>query len=423
VANIVAKGIDLSAHNGAVDFNKLKQDNNIDFVILRAGFGKVSTQKDKMFETYYKGCKDNNIPIGAYWFSYCLNEADAILEAKACMECIKDKQFEYPIYFDMEIKEQCALPKQKCIDIVTAFCNEMEKNNYWCGIYSMDSFFRNNLNDDIQKRYAVWTARVENIKPTYCSTYQMWQYSWKGKFSGIKADTDCNYCYVDYPNLIKKNKKNGYNQTTTTDIVTNDSSTISIINNNKIDKNNYYNAPLNMEYVTDIKKNVITTYKYSKAKDKKLSKHFTVKEFAAINKSTGKLYSDEVKIHNRLIQLLEKIYVDFNCSKIIINSGYRTKELDLCVGGSGQGQHCLGQACDFTAYGKDGKIIPAKDICIYLEELGNVYGIGFISNFSVHIDTRLKSKEWIGTEIIKGCPNIYLIGYKSFKDYFNKNKI
>ena len=150
---------------------------------------------------------------------------------------------------------------------------------------------------------------------------------------------------------------------------------------------------------------------------------FAVCEFASINKSTGKLFTNDVKVSNRLIQLLEKIYADFNCSKIIINSGYRCSAHDRLVGGDDKGQHTLGRACDFTAYNQSGKIIPAKDICIYLEELGNVYGIGYISATSVHVDTRLKSKQWVGTEIISGCPNIYKLGYKSYKDYFTRNKL
>lgn len=415
MASYVAKGIDLSAHNGTVDFKKLK--GQVDFIILRAGFGKIATQKDKMFETYYKGCKDNDIPVGVYWFSYCLTETDAILEAKACMECIKGKQFEYPIYFDMEEPKQCKLPKEKCTAIANAFCGELEKNNYWCGVYSMDSFFKNNLIENIQSRYAIWVARVENVKPTYTNKYQMWQYSWKGKFNGINADTDCNYCYINYPNLIINNKKNGYINGLKDKV---DLANSPII---PINKNNFYNAPVDCDYAVEMNKNVITTYKYSKAKNKKLSKHFSVYEFAPINKVNGKLYSDDVKVSNRLIQLLEKIYNDFNCSKIIITSGYRTKELDIAVGGSGQGQHCLGKACDFIAYRANGEMIPSKEICIYLEKLGMVYGIGFISRWATHVDTRPITAKWHGTEIKQGCPSVKRLGYNTFEEYFKKKGI
>lgn len=410
------KGIDVSAWNTITSWSDIKNSGK-DFVFIRLGWSNWdgTITLDKKFMEHYNGAIKAGLNVGIYLYSYLKDTSHTKIAAENIIKLISDKSITYPVVFDYEEhKIASKLTKAQNTAICKTFLDTVQSLGYFAMLYTYTSFINSYLNINDVNSYALWIADYREptgIKCPYGGTWAIWQYlGEKGKCTGVTGACDINISKYDYAKIIKANGLNNTNKTPIKQPVI-------------VDKNNYYNAPLNMEYVTDIKKNVITTYKYSKAKDKKLSKHFTVKEFAAINKSTGKLYSDEVKIHNRLIQLLEKIYVDFNCSKIIINSGYRTKELDLCVGGSGQGQHCLGQACDFTAYGKDGKIIPAKDICIYLEELGNVYGIGFISNFSVHIDTRLKSKEWIGTEIIKGCPNIYKLGYKSFKDYFNKNKI
>lgn len=163
-------------------------------------------------------------------------------------------------------------------------------------------------------------------------------------------------------------------------------------------------------------KNVITSYSYAKSKNVKLSDHFQVYEFASI--SGSKLYSDTVKVHNKLIIILEALFAELDCSKIIVNSGYRTAEHDKAVGGNGAGQHTLGRAADVVCYGKDGKIISAEKVCCTLEDMGGIYGIGYISKNAVHVDTRSKSKKWWGDETKPGSPNISKLGFSSFHKYF-----
>lgn len=86
----------------------------------------------------------------------------------------------------------------------------------------------------------------------------------------------------------------------------------------------------------------IITDSYAKNKDKYLSTHFQLKEFASI--SGSKLYTDTVKYNTELITMLEKLFQIMDCSKIIVNSGYRCPEHDKAVGGSGSGQHVNGNA-------------------------------------------------------------------------------
>ena len=70
-------GLDLSVHNGNLDFNAIKAAGN-DFVILRAGYGSAISQKDTRFEEYYKKAREAGLKIGAYWYSYALNTAQAV---------------------------------------------------------------------------------------------------------------------------------------------------------------------------------------------------------------------------------------------------------------------------------------------------------------------------------------------------------
>lgn len=208
------KVIDVSKHNGAVDWIKVRSS-GVDGVIIRAGFGKLASQKDVMFEADYRGAAEAGLHIGAYWYSYAVNASEAVQEANAFLECIKGKKFDLPVYFDIEEETHVKLGKRVCTEIVTAFCNVIEKAGYFVGVYSFDSFFATNLDADIQKRYSCWVARVDGKSPKSCTNYGMWQYSWNASVNGISGGVDISDCYKDFPEAIKKSGLNGYGKTGT----------------------------------------------------------------------------------------------------------------------------------------------------------------------------------------------------------------
>lgn len=205
---MAVNGIDVSRYQGSIDFKKVKSA-GIEFVIIRAGYGRYASQKDPCFEENYKGAKAVGLKVGAYWYSYAVSSADAVLEAKACMEVIKGKKFDYPIYFDLEEQSQFAKGREFCDNLVRSFCGELEKNDYFAGLYISRSPLQNYISDSIAKRYALWIAEY-GPKCNYDGAYGMWQYSSTGKISGINGNVDCNYCYIDYPKLIKSAGLNGY---------------------------------------------------------------------------------------------------------------------------------------------------------------------------------------------------------------------
>ena len=203
-------GIDLSKHNGGVDFARVKASGLAGFAILRAGYGKLVSQKDTCFETYYANAKAVGIPLGAYWYSYAMSADEAREEAAACLACIKGKQFEYPIYFDVEESKQLALGKDKVTAIISAFCGELEKAGYFVGIYMSASPLSTLVRADIAKRYAVWVAHYGVQKPSYSGEYGMWQHSSTGRVPGINGNVDLDECYKDYPAVIKAKGLNGF---------------------------------------------------------------------------------------------------------------------------------------------------------------------------------------------------------------------
>ena len=117
------KGIDISHHQGKVDWAALK--NEVDFVIIRAGYGNTAAQKDTRFEEFYAGAKKYGIPVGCYWFSYATSAAEAKREAQACLQCIKGKTFEYPVWYDVEHKHQSSV--SICKVIIPAFIETIKE--------------------------------------------------------------------------------------------------------------------------------------------------------------------------------------------------------------------------------------------------------------------------------------------------------
>ena len=210
------RGIDVSKHNGAVNWAQVKAD-GVQFAILRAGYGKETSQKDAQFEANYTGCKAQDIPCGAYWYSYAATPAEARQEAAVCLSVLKGKTFAFPVYFDIEEHKVLAQGKTACTAIAKAFLETVEKAGYFVGIYSSKSHLENCFTEELRTRYAVWVAHYGVEKTTYHGQYGIWQKSSTGKVSGIRGNVDMNECYTDYPAAIRKKGLNGFaNDTATT---------------------------------------------------------------------------------------------------------------------------------------------------------------------------------------------------------------
>ena len=202
------KGIDVSVHNGNIDWQKVKNA-GIDFAILRAGYGRLASQKDERFEQNYSGAKAAGIPIGAYWYSYAMSEDEARLEADVFLSIIKGKQFEFPVYYDVEEKKQFALGKEKVSAIMRAFLERVEAAGYFVGLYGSASSLTTHTADDIKSRYTIWLAHWVN-QTSYGGAYGIWQHSEKGRVDGINGNVDLDIGYKDFPTIIKGKGLNGW---------------------------------------------------------------------------------------------------------------------------------------------------------------------------------------------------------------------
>lgn len=202
------QGIDLSYCQTAVDYSKLKSS-GIEFVIIQAGYGRDVSQKDKMFEKHYAGCKAAGLKVGAYWYSYAVSEADAVQEAQACLNVIKGKQFDYPIFYDVEENSQFAKGRTFCDSITKAFLSRLEASGYYVGLYTGRYAAQNYFSQSVLNKYALWIAEYGG-KLNYDGKYGIWQNASDWKVNGIATGVDHDYSYVDYSRIIKEGGFNGY---------------------------------------------------------------------------------------------------------------------------------------------------------------------------------------------------------------------
>lgn len=203
----MTSGIDVSQWQGNIDWAKAKA--SIDFALIRAGYGDTLSyprQIDTQYERNYAECKRLGIPVGVYFYCYAMNEAEAKREAECCLALLKGKQFEFPIYYDVE--EYDLFKSGKTAEVCRAFVKVLEDAGYWVGIYTYRSamgYFPADIKDKKAMAIAEYGAKLN-----YNGQYGIWQNSSTSYVNGINGRVDHDYCYVDYPKLIKERGKNGY---------------------------------------------------------------------------------------------------------------------------------------------------------------------------------------------------------------------
>lgn len=207
----IIRGIDVSRHQGNINWNLVK-DSGLKYAIIKAGGADEGYYKDSMFEANYTRAKALGLGVGTYYYtsSKFVTASQGVLEAQKFYDIIKGKTFDYPVYVDVEITP----PSQRvgATDATIAFCEFMESKGYYVGIYASDiSGFKDRLDLSRLTAYSKWVA-IYGCKPGYVKDYDVWQYSSTGRVSGIIGDVDMDYCYKDFPSIIKAAGLNGFSK-------------------------------------------------------------------------------------------------------------------------------------------------------------------------------------------------------------------
>lgn len=198
------KGIDVSEHQGNIDFAAVKAA-GIEFAMIRAGYG--WTYQDKTFEQNVNGFLNAGIPIGAYWFIYATNVNEAIQNADKCIKVLSKfkGKFTYPIGCDYEYDSDSYSEKQGVKQnkasrtaIIEAFCDRLEEAGYYVSAYLNKDYIANKLNYNELTQFDLWLAQWGVEKPyRECG---MWQHSDELRIAGNIFDADI--AYKDYEQII-----------------------------------------------------------------------------------------------------------------------------------------------------------------------------------------------------------------------------
>lgn len=194
------KVIDVSHHQGIINWDTFARESDCYGVILRIGYFKTL---DKQFERNISEIKRLNIPYGIYLFSYASSNNGALIESEFTNEVINkyDLKPTLGIYYDIEswktnLSSSDYITKDMYDSIVNTYINNIKRNvgdNYNIGLYSGRWYAMNRLGD-VSKSYVSWVAEYNNTCK-YDASYKMWQYTSKGSIPGIIGNVDISYLY------------------------------------------------------------------------------------------------------------------------------------------------------------------------------------------------------------------------------------
>ncbi|MDE7288285.1 MAG: hypothetical protein K2N71_02120 [Oscillospiraceae bacterium] len=206
----VSRGIDVSHHNGEINWNTVA-NSNVDFAIIRAGSTDVDGEalyKDSKFETNYSGAINAGIKVGAYYYCGAYTKEGFERNAYDFLNLLNGKSFDLPVYIYIErTSKQKALGKSTLTTYVLSALDIINEAGYHAGIYANRDWFKNYLDESRirDSGYDIWWAQypsgtyaVDPSKYDKSSVCGIWQYSSLGSINGIGTNVDVNVAYKEY---------------------------------------------------------------------------------------------------------------------------------------------------------------------------------------------------------------------------------
>ena len=207
-ASDTAWGIDVSSHNGKINWKKASK--KAEFAFIRVGYRGYSNGKiegDKKAKYNLENAIKNGVPVGVYFYSQAITKKEAEKEAEFVLKKIKGYKVTLPVVIDFEYAYsygkitgrlyKAKLSKKEKTALVNAFCDKVRKAGYTPGVYASSYIYRSHFNmKSIPDDVFIWVADY-NKKVTYGGYYDIWQYSEKGKCQGVPSKhVDTNYFYT-----------------------------------------------------------------------------------------------------------------------------------------------------------------------------------------------------------------------------------
>lgn len=196
------KGIDVSKHQGEIDWAKVAAD-GVEFAFIRVGnrgYGSGAIVDDPQFEANVVGAITNGIRVGVYFFSQAITEEEAIEEARYVLEKVAPYKISCPIVLDVEkVSDSEArmnkISKEQRTANTLAFLKEVEVAGYKAMLYHNMEMATLKMDMTQLEDYDKWFAYY-NKELYYPYAYSVWQYTDKGKVDGISGDVDMNISFT-----------------------------------------------------------------------------------------------------------------------------------------------------------------------------------------------------------------------------------
>lgn len=194
-------GIDISKHNGEIDWDLL-QTSDVDFAFIRLGIRGYGTGEIVLDEQYINNIEGANrvgIDAGVYFYPQAITLEESIEEADFVLENIKDYNITYPVVIDIETinaegVRSDVLTKEERTELTIAFCDHIREAGYETMIYGNIVSFTQLLDISKLNDYPKWYAFYDNYI-YYPYDFDIWQYSESGELPGIQGDVDLNIVF------------------------------------------------------------------------------------------------------------------------------------------------------------------------------------------------------------------------------------
>lgn len=207
------KGVDVSRHQGIIDWDRFLEDEHSDFAIIRAGFGKNNI--DAQAVRNVAECERLGIPYGLYWFSYALTPEMARREAEYLSDFASGIKPLYPLVYDFEydsvthaVKNGVKISRDFVLNCTEQFCHRLEELGYYAMFYCNNDYYQRYYQaSKVAEKYDMWYARYAT-SPGRPVT--LWQTSESGRVKGIQGKVDLDQTERDYPKIIIRNDLNNW---------------------------------------------------------------------------------------------------------------------------------------------------------------------------------------------------------------------
>lgn len=195
------KGIDVSRYQEKIDWEKVAED-EVDYAFIRLGirgYTEGEILEDETFQTNIKAALKNDIDVGVYFFTQALSEEEAEEEAAFVIDSIAPYKVTYPVVIDVEAVTSTSargndLTSDERTRYCITFCEKIREAGYTPMIYGNLKTFMLLLNIEELEEYDKWFAYYDEAY-YFPYDFKIWQYTNKGKVSGIKGDVDLNISF------------------------------------------------------------------------------------------------------------------------------------------------------------------------------------------------------------------------------------